>query len=158
MSRGFSSIQVGAPQSSEWSREATAANGRSVARCPVLDNLEPTSAPRWYVVRNIHRTVIEARPLASDVDLKRALVIAMLAHIDAGWQIGEFSSRTGHFFCTKGDEQRMIEISPQRSRAMAARLNYIYQIEHANPGVAFSSKNKGAPGPFLIDRQKGSHP
>jgi hypothetical protein len=40
----------------------------------------------------------------------------MLEHIDAGWLLGEFSSRTGFFFCTKGGERRMVEISPSDPR------------------------------------------
>jgi hypothetical protein len=79
-------------------------------RC-VFDPLEPTGEPRWYVVRNIYRAVLEARALAPGVNLKRAFVAAILEHIDAGWKSGEFSSRTGHFFCDKGNERRMVEIS-----------------------------------------------
>jgi hypothetical protein len=78
----------------------------------VFDPLEPTKEPRWYVLRNMHRTVLEARQLPVGADLKRALVSAMLAHIDAGWRLGEFSSRTGFFFCDKAGERRMVEISP----------------------------------------------
>jgi hypothetical protein len=36
----------------------------------------------------------------------------MLEHVEAGWHLGEFSSSTGHFFCTQGGERRMVEISP----------------------------------------------
>jgi hypothetical protein len=78
----------------------------------VFDPLEPTKEPRWYVVRNMHRTVIEARALPIGCDLKRALVAAMLEYINGGWRLGEFSSRTGFFFCDKAGERRMVEISP----------------------------------------------
>jgi hypothetical protein len=83
-----------------------------MARRSVFDPLEPTSEPRWYVVRNMHRAVLEARALPSGADLKRAFVAAMLEHIDAGWELGEFSSTAAVFFCTKGVERRMVEISP----------------------------------------------
>jgi hypothetical protein len=36
----------------------------------------------------------------------------MLEHIDAGWQLGEFGSRVGVFFCTRGTERRMVSITP----------------------------------------------
>jgi len=49
----------------------------------------------------MHRTVLEARPLPPDADLKRAFVAAIRDHIDTGWRLGEFSSRTGVFFCDK---------------------------------------------------------
>jgi hypothetical protein len=59
----------------------------------------PTKEPRWYVVRNMHRTVLEACALPAGADLKRALVAAKLAHIDAGWRLGHL--RGGFFFCDK---------------------------------------------------------
>jgi hypothetical protein len=92
---------------------ASTATVLGMARRNVFDPLDnPKLEPRWYVVRSMRRTVIEARPLQPDADLKRALVAAMLEHIDAGWQLGEFSSRTGFFFCSKAGERRMVEISP----------------------------------------------
>jgi hypothetical protein len=36
----------------------------------------------------------------------------MLEWIDAGWQLGEFSSTGGVFFCTRGTERRMVSITP----------------------------------------------
>jgi hypothetical protein len=60
----------------------------------------------------MHRTVLEARQLPPAADLKRAFVAAILEHIDAGWRLGEFSSRSGTFFCDKNNEGRMVEISP----------------------------------------------
>jgi hypothetical protein len=83
-----------------------------MARRFVFDPLEPTREPRWYVVRNMHQAVLEARKLPLGADLKRAFVAAILEHIDAGWQLGGFSSRSGTFFCDKGGERRMVEISP----------------------------------------------
>jgi hypothetical protein len=35
-----------------------------------------------------------------------AFVAAMLECIDAGWQLGEFSSMGGTFFCMRGTERR----------------------------------------------------
>jgi hypothetical protein len=55
---------------------------------------------------------LRSRALPAGADLKRALVVAMLDHIDTGWRLGEFSSRTGFFFCDKAGERRMVEISP----------------------------------------------
>ena len=49
---------------------------------------------------------------AAGHDLKRAFVAAMLEWIDAGWQLGEFSSTAGTFFCTKGADRRQIDITP----------------------------------------------
>jgi hypothetical protein len=83
-----------------------------MARRSVFDPLEPSRERRWYVVRNMCGALLEARLLPAGSDLKRAFVAAMLEWIDAGWQLKEFSSRTGVFFCDKGVERRMIEITP----------------------------------------------
>jgi hypothetical protein len=86
--------------------------GSGMARRHVFDPLEPTKEPRWYEVRNMHRGLFEARLLPAGTDLKRAFVAAMLEWIDVGWTLGEFSSISGHFFCTCGAERRMICIAP----------------------------------------------
>jgi hypothetical protein len=88
----------------------------------VIDPLEPTLAPRWYVVRSMYGTVIESHELASGTDLKREFIAAMLQWIDAGWRLGEFSSVSATFFCDRqpsdrhpGDrsaERRMVSIDP----------------------------------------------
>jgi hypothetical protein len=80
------------------------------------DPLEPTGAPRWYVVRSMHGTVIESRELPSGADLKRAFVAAMLQWIDAGWNLGEFSSASASFFCDRSPERRMVSIDPTDPR------------------------------------------
>ena len=83
-----------------------------MARRHVFDPLEPTKERRWYTVRNMHGALIEARLLPAGSDLKRAFVLALLEHIDAGWTLGEFSSVAGVFFCSKGVERRMASITP----------------------------------------------
>jgi hypothetical protein len=59
----------------------------------------------------MHGALLEVRRLAAGNDLKRAFVAGMLEYIDGGRQLGEFGSRAG-VFCTKGNERRMVEISP----------------------------------------------
>jgi hypothetical protein len=83
-----------------------------MARRSVFDPLETSEEPCWYAVRNMHGAVLETRSLLSGTNLKRAFIAAMLEWMDAGWQVGEFSSRTAVFFCTKGVERRHIEITP----------------------------------------------
>jgi hypothetical protein len=60
----------------------------------------------------MYGAVLEGRQLPPGADLKRAFVAAMLDWIDAGWQLDEFSSRGGAFFCTRGVERRMVNITP----------------------------------------------
>jgi hypothetical protein len=86
--------------------------GFPMARRTVFDPLEPTNEPRWYTVHNMHGALLEARLLPPGGDLKRAFVAPMLECIDDGWQLGELSSRSGTFFCTRGAERRMICITP----------------------------------------------
>jgi hypothetical protein len=81
-------------------------------RRSVHDPLEPTEAPRWYVVRSMHGTVLETRELPPSSDLKRAFIAAMLAWIDAGWKVGEFSSTSAIFFCDRMSDRRMVSIDP----------------------------------------------
>jgi hypothetical protein len=81
-----------------------------MARHNLFDPLEPTSEPRWYIVRDALNRVLEARALPSGADLKRILVAAMLERIDAGWRLGEFGSRGGSFFCRRGAERIQIGI------------------------------------------------
>jgi hypothetical protein len=83
-----------------------------VPRRSVYDPLETTKEPRWYEVRDMHGRVLESRLLPAGTDLKRTFVAAMLEHIDAGWQLGEFGSRGGTFFCTRGPKRRMVSITP----------------------------------------------
>jgi hypothetical protein len=80
-------------------------------RRSVFDPLKTTQEQRWYVVRNMHRAVLEVRALAPGANLKRAFVAAMLGWIDAGWELGEFRSIGGTFFCTRGAERRMVGIT-----------------------------------------------
>ena len=60
----------------------------------------------------MHRRVLEVRQLPPGADLKRTFIAAMLEWIDAGWQLGEFSSRSVHFFRTKIVELQTVEVSP----------------------------------------------
>jgi hypothetical protein len=84
-----------------------------MARRHVFDPLEPTKEPRWLVVRNMHRAILEVRPLPPETDLRRTFILAMLEWTDAGFHIAEFSSRTGVFFGTNPQgERHMVEITP----------------------------------------------
>ncbi len=82
------------------------------SRRSVFDPLDATTELRWYTVHNRTGALLESRPLDSTMNLKRVFVAAMLEKIDAGWEIGEFSSRTGMFYCTRGTERHMISIVP----------------------------------------------
>ena len=83
-----------------------------MARRNVYDPLEPSQEPRWYVVRSMTGALLESRQLPAGTALKRLYVATMLEWIDAGWQLGEFSSIGGTFFCTRGAERRMVSIQP----------------------------------------------
>jgi hypothetical protein len=104
-------IQLAAPRTTGWTAATARRNVRTMRRSN-FDPLEIGNAPTWLVVRNLHRAVLEVRPLPTGADLKRAFVAAMLDWIDAGWEIKEFSSRTGVFFCDHGVDRRMVEITP----------------------------------------------
>jgi hypothetical protein len=83
-----------------------------VRRRALHDPLEPSSEPRWYVVRSMHGTVLESRRLPDGADLKRTFLTAMLQWLDDGWRLGEFSSASASFFCDRNPERRMVSIDP----------------------------------------------
>ena len=75
-----------------------------------FDPFAPSDAPRWLVVRDMCRTVLEHRELPPGTDLRGAFVKALAAHAGAGWQLETFSSDLGCAFCGRGIERRAITI------------------------------------------------
>ena len=63
------------------------------------------------MVRNMTGTVLDSEEIPAGANLKRRFALAMLHWMDASWQLGEFSS-AGTFFCTRGNEKRMVGIQP----------------------------------------------
>lgn len=76
------------------------------------DPLEPAPEPRWLVIRGMTGATLSARAIPADTNLKRLFVATMLEWVDAGWELEEFGSRTGTFFCHRGVERRMVSIQP----------------------------------------------
>lgn len=108
-------IQFAAVRTTGWTAVASTPykiKHRMIRRRTQSDPLAPSPEPRWYVVRSMHGTVLEARELPRGVDAKRAFVLAMLEWIDAGWSLGEFSSASATFFCDRHPERRMVSIDP----------------------------------------------
>ncbi len=79
-------------------------------RRTTYEPLQPSPHPRWLVVRNMHRAVLEHHQLAPHADLRGAFVKAMAAHVDEGWQLETFASSQGCAFCSRGDERRVITV------------------------------------------------
>jgi hypothetical protein len=108
----LSFVQLVALRTTVWTHWLGGSYRWGVARRTVFDPLEPTSEPRWYAVRDRLGGLLEVRPLPPGTNLKRAFVAAMLEWLDGGWELGEFSSTGGTFFCTRGVERRMVCITP----------------------------------------------
>lgn len=83
-----------------------------VRKRATFDPLETTGLPRWYVVRSMHGSLIEAREIPRESDLRRIFIAAMLEWMDAGWRLGEFSSVSATFFCDRHSDRRMVSIVP----------------------------------------------
>ena len=83
-----------------------------VRRRAAFNPLQPTLAPRWYVVRTMHGSIIESRPVVAGANLTHLFITAMLAWMGGGWAISEFSSTSGTFFCSRDAERRMVSIDP----------------------------------------------
>jgi hypothetical protein len=77
---------------------------------PLQPALIPT--PTWLVVRTMTGMTVDTREIPAGADLRRYFVAAMLDWMDAGWTLGEFSSVTPTFFCTRGNERRMVTLQP----------------------------------------------
>ncbi len=60
----------------------------------------------------MHGTVIDSRPLVVGADLTHVFITAMLAWLEGGWTINEFTSKAGFFFCSRDGERRMVSIDP----------------------------------------------
>lgn len=112
MRRHLNSVQLVGDFPTEWERKASAAYDRVNGRETAVDPLAPSKQTRWCVVRNLYGAVLEIRLLPAGTDLKRAFVAVMLDWIDAGWQLGDFSSGSAMFYCSRGFEQRMVEFTP----------------------------------------------
>lgn len=72
--------------------------------------LAPSRDPRWLVTRSMPGSLIEALRLEAGSDLKRAFLVAMLALIDEGWQLGEFHSTSASVFHSRGAERRVLSL------------------------------------------------
>jgi hypothetical protein len=83
-----------------------------VRRRAAFHPLDPSPAPRWYVVRSMSGAIVESRPLVAGANLTHVFVTAMLAWMEGGWTISEFSSTSATFFCTRDPERRMVSIDP----------------------------------------------
>jgi hypothetical protein len=124
--KGSCFIQLCALRTTVWTAWPAGRYVSAMPRRNVFDPLEPTHEPRWHVARNMHGAVLESRLLLAATDLKRVFVAPMLEHIDGGWQLGEFGSRGGVFFCARGTERRMISITPTAAGQSGRMAPHIY--------------------------------
>ena len=79
-----------------------------VSRRDQYDTLKATKEMRWLEICDQYGRVLEGRPLPPGTNLKRVFIASMLEHVDAGWQLSEFSSRSGAFFCDRANERRQV--------------------------------------------------
>jgi hypothetical protein len=106
-------IQCWGPPNTGWTGERHARYFQCMVRRRAAFNpLEPSPAPRWYVVRSMHGSIIESRPLVAGANLTHVFITAMLAWMEGGWSISEFSSTSATFFCTRDLQRRMVSIDP----------------------------------------------
>ena len=106
-------IQYCAAQNTGWTRDRRALYFQCMVRRRAAFNpLEPSPAPRWYVVRSMYGAIVDSRPLVAGANLTHVFITAMLAWMEGGWTIKEFSSTSATFFCTRDLERRMVSIDP----------------------------------------------
>jgi hypothetical protein len=74
------------------------------------DSLNPVNEPRWLVVRDACRRVIEFRALAPGADLRAALNACTAALAADGWQVGDIPHNCSFVFCQRDDERVCVSI------------------------------------------------
>jgi hypothetical protein len=85
-------------------------------RRALFDPLQSIDKPSWLVIHNMTGLVLDSGEIPAGADLTRLFVATMLEWIDAGWQLGDFSSVAPTFFCTRAGERRMVTIQPIEPR------------------------------------------
>ncbi|HTW74406.1 MAG TPA: hypothetical protein VMD56_05735 [Steroidobacteraceae bacterium] len=81
-----------------------------IRRRATCNALEASPEPRWLVSRSMYGRVLGARRLEPGADLVRAFLVAVIELLDAGWQVGEFSSAAALVRYRRGTEQRLLTI------------------------------------------------
>jgi len=82
-----------------------------VRRRTEYDVLQPTEELRWLVVRAVHGRVLKSRRLPRGTHLQREFLASIMAYIDEGWTIGDFSSRSAFYVATKLADRIEVTIS-----------------------------------------------
>jgi hypothetical protein len=82
-----------------------------VRRRTEYDVLQSTGESRWFVVRAVHGRILKSRLLPPGTHLQREFVASIIAYIDEGWTIGDFSSRSAFYVATKRAERIEVMIS-----------------------------------------------
>lgn len=82
-----------------------------VRRRTEYDSLQPTREPRWLVVRSVHGRVLKSCLLPPGTHLLREFATSIVAYIDEGWSIGEFSSRSAFYVASKPQDRIEVSIS-----------------------------------------------
>lgn len=60
----------------------------------------------------MHGRVLKSRLLPPGTHLQREFVASIIEHIDGGWIVGEFSSRSAYYIASKPTERIQVEITP----------------------------------------------
>lgn len=77
-----------------------------------FETLRAVDSQRWLVVSNVSGRVLAWVEFAPQENLKRRFAEAVAAAYDAGWDVEDFDSRYGRFFCRRGEERRYVAIGP----------------------------------------------
>src|SRR5665213_341208 len=68
--------------------------------------------PHWLVTYDVHRRILEYKPLAIGTDLRAAMQQSIKEHWARGWTV-ENDGTYGFFFCNRGGERREVRIQPR---------------------------------------------
>ena len=120
-------MQLAAPRTTGWTLAPLARYRRGMTpRRALFDPLQSTDKPTWLVVRNMTGAILDSEEISAGADLKRVFVAPMLEWLDAGWQVGEFSSSVARSFALEAASDEWSGFGrPSRGKlTAAARRDY----------------------------------
>lgn len=75
------------------------------------DLFSPVGVPHWLVVETGYGRLMESTAIPPGADLMRLFISTLAKYHDDGWKLIEFSSYQAHFYATKGDDKRFVQIT-----------------------------------------------
>lgn len=77
-----------------------------------FDCLKTVDTPTWLVVSDMTARVLAWMQFGPQEDLRKRFAEVVAATYAAGWEVEEYDSRSGRFFCRRATDRRYVGIQP----------------------------------------------